>query len=276
MEHLDVDGGSIEYQVYGKGEPILLIPPGVTIDGLAFPLLGQRDLRSRYQIIHYHRRGYMGSTPGPEPLTIIREAADAAALLKHLGVRTAHIAGHSIGGIIALQLALDAPDLVHSLALLEPPVLQLLPDGRSEMERRFMPVMNAFRSGNKRKAIGIFSDAVFGPGWQSIVEKAIPGGLEQAVRDADTFAEELPAIQAWEFGPREAVTIRRPMLLVMGDRSSPFMKEGRRLLHAWFPQAEDLSLPTTHLLQMEDPQGAAGGLAAFFSRHPMGAGDPER
>jgi pimeloyl-ACP methyl ester carboxylesterase len=271
MERLDVGAAVIEYQVQGNGEPVLSIPPSGTIDGLGLPLLAQPQLASRYQIIHYHRRGYMGSTLGAEPLTVALEASDTAMLLRHLEVRAAHIAGHSFGGIIALQLAVDAPDLVHSLALLEPS-LPMVPSGKADLARLFIPMMNAFRSGNKRAAIESFCDTAFGPNWQSIVEQIIPGGVEQAVRDADTFIQELPAIQAWQFGPQEAAAIRKPVLSVLGTRSSQFMKEGRLLVHSWFPQAEDLDVPTTHLLQMQDPQGVAQGLAEFFSRHPMTEG----
>ena len=40
--------------------------------------------------------------------------------MTHLGVERAHVVGHSFGGCIALQLALDTPEIVHSLALIEP------------------------------------------------------------------------------------------------------------------------------------------------------------
>src|SRR5512143_254916 len=102
MERVQVDGAMIEYEVRGSGEPVLLIHLSVLADGLARPLFAEPELTSRYQLIHYHRRGYMGSTRGTEPLTIARQASDAAALLRHLGVRSAHVVGHSFVGTIAL------------------------------------------------------------------------------------------------------------------------------------------------------------------------------
>ena len=268
MQHLNVDTAIIEYQVQGKGEPVLLISPSLVGDGLGRPLLGQPELASRYQLIHYHRRGSLGSTLGTEPLTGARQAADAASLLKHLGVKAAHIAGHSFGGLIALQIALDAPELVHSLTLLEPP-LRMVPSGKASFEQINLPMMNAYRAGDKRKAVDIFCAAVFGPNWQTIVEQAVPGGVEQAVRDVDTFMQEQAAFKEWQFGPKEAAVITQPVLSVLGIRSTQFMKEGRQLLHSWFPQTEDCDVPTTHLLQMQDPKAVAQGLAAFLSRHPM-------
>ena len=55
-------------------------------------------------------------------MSFAEHVADAAELLGHLGVRRAHVAGHSTGAAIALQLATDGPDIVHMLALLEPPL----------------------------------------------------------------------------------------------------------------------------------------------------------
>ena len=70
---------------------------------------------------------------GSVPVSFAEHAADAAALLDHLGIRRAHVAGHSTGAIIALQLAVDRPDLVHSLALLEP--LQLFSPSAAALGR---------------------------------------------------------------------------------------------------------------------------------------------
>ncbi len=268
MEHLQVNDADLEYEVRGQGEPVLLIHLSVVADGLAYPLYSRPELAGKYQLIHYHRRGYGGSTRGRAPLSTALQAADAAALLGHLGIRRAHIAGHSFGGQIALQLAVDAPDLVHSLALLEPS-LPTVPSGRARLEQLFRPMMDAYRAGDKRTAMENLSEAIFGPGWQTVVEQAIPGGVEQAVKDFDTFIQEQAAIQEWQFGPAQAAAIRRPVLSVLGVHTSPFMKAGRSLLHEWFPQTEDLDIPTTHLLQMRDPEDVACGLADFFSRHPM-------
>ncbi len=271
MESLQVNGAALEYQVQGNGEPVLLIPVGLVIDGLARPLFAEPELASRYRLIHYRRRGYAGSSLPAKPLTIAEQAADAAALLGHLEVKAAHVVGHSIGALIGLQLALDAPDLVHSLTLLEPP-LSMVPSGQASFERNVLPVISAYRSGDRRRAVESFGDAVFGPNWQSLVEGAVPGGVEQAVRDLDAFMQDLAAIQAWQFGPAQAAAIRQPVLSVVGvsaGRSDPVMLEGRELLHSWLLHTEDVDVPTTHLLEMQDPRGVAHALAQFFSRHPM-------
>ncbi len=269
MDRLQVDDAVIEYEVRGKGETVLLIHPSLIADGLALPLLGQQKVADKYQLIHYHRRGWMGSTRGSAPLTFERGAADAVALSEHLNIGRAHVVGHSFGGNIAMQLAVDAPELVHSLALLETP-LWAVPSGKSDYERVMVPMLNAYRAGEKEQAIMIFCDAVFGPNWQSIIEQAVPGSVKPAIHDVDTFIQELGSSQQWQFGPQQAAWIKQPVLSVLGTRGDrPIMKEGRLVLHSLFPQTEDCDLPTTHLLQMQDPQGMARALAGFFSRHPI-------
>ena len=268
MECVQIDDAQIEYEVRGHGEPVFLIHLSIVANGLAYPLFARPEIAGSYQLIHFHRRGYGASSLGGVPLTAAREAADAAALLKHLGIRRAHVVGHSFGGQIALQLALDAPDLVHSLALLEPS-LPAAPGGSARLQQLFAPVMEAYRAGDKRKALELLSDRIFGPGWQAIVEQAVPGGMVQAVRDFDTFIKEQAPIQEWRFGPAEVAVVRQPVLSVLGTHTSPFMKAGRALLHDWFLQTEDCDIESTHLLQMQDPIAVANGLAVFFSRHPM-------
>jgi pimeloyl-ACP methyl ester carboxylesterase len=59
------------------------------------------------------------------PFSLAQQAADCRALLEYLDIERAHVVGHSSGGLIALRLALDAPQVVHSLVLLEPALLDV-------------------------------------------------------------------------------------------------------------------------------------------------------
>src|SRR3954467_11035137 len=117
MESAEVNSVVLEYEVVGSGEPVLLISP-VLADGF-LPLFSEPALADHYQLIRYHKRGWVGSTHTPSPVSVATHAADAAALLEHLGVPRAHIAGHSSGAAVGAQLALDRPETVHSLMLLE-------------------------------------------------------------------------------------------------------------------------------------------------------------
>ncbi|HEX2339337.1 MAG TPA: alpha/beta fold hydrolase [Vicinamibacterales bacterium] len=97
--------------------------------------------------MRYHRRGYAGSSPVRPPFSLSQQAADCRALLGHLRVERTHVVGHSSGGSIALQLALDAPEVVHSLVLLEPALLtfQAEPCSPRRSDRRWSGTVPATR-----------------------------------------------------------------------------------------------------------------------------------
>ena len=161
MQSVNVNGVDLEYEVTGAGEPVLLISP-VIADGF-LPLLAEPALADRYQLIRYHKRGWVGSTHTPPPVSIADHAADAAALLDHLGVRPAHVAGHSSGAAVAAQLALDHPEYVHTLMLLEPSLISV-----PSLEAFFTqvePALEAYASGDHAGALAIFMSAVSGLEW---------------------------------------------------------------------------------------------------------------
>lgn len=106
----------IHYEVYGTGDAVLLLN-GLSAPGVNW-LYQVRDLSPRYQVITFDNRGVGESDlPRAEMYPMALMADDAARLLKQLGVRRAHVLGASMGGTIALELALRHPRLVRSLVL---------------------------------------------------------------------------------------------------------------------------------------------------------------
>src|SRR5215212_160042 len=99
MESVEVNGVELEYEVRGVGEPVLLID--MLLADCFLPLLSEPTLADGYQLIRYHKRGWVGSTHTPPPVTVADHAADAAALLAHLGMPRVHVAGHSSGAAVA-------------------------------------------------------------------------------------------------------------------------------------------------------------------------------
>jgi pimeloyl-ACP methyl ester carboxylesterase len=87
-----------------------------------------------------------------DDISIQQQAADCKEL--------AHIVGYSNAGLIALQLALDAKSMVHSLALLEPALVGFVSSGR-EFANQMQIVMSLLQEGNKPKALDTFLSTVF-------------------------------------------------------------------------------------------------------------------
>ena len=273
MERASIDGAELAYEVVGTGEPVVFIH-GAFIADTFRPLLAEPSLADRYRLILYHRPGYAGSSRNSGPVSVARQAADCRALLRHLGVARAHVVGHSYGGAIALQLALDTPDVVHSLALLEP---ALMVGASAEGYRRSLTQgAERYRDVGAAVVVDEFLQARW-PGYRAVLDRVLPEAFAQAVADAGTwFEHEMPGLLDWRFGEAEAQRIGRPALSVLGGESdalSPRFGEAHRLLLAWLPQAEAFVLPgTTHFLQVQDPRGMAEALAAFWVRHPLPAG----
>lgn len=270
MDRARLDGVELEYQVLGAGEAVLLIPPGPLADGF-LPFLAEEALTDRYHLIQYHRRGQAGSSRATPPVSYAEQAADAAGLLSHLGVSRAHVVGHSTGANVALQLALDRPELVQTLALLEP-WLPAAPSASALFEQAG-PALEAYGSGEKETAMAGLLSLASGLEWETcreVIDDYVPGSVAQAITDADTFCGvDLPAFSAWEFGPEDAAAVPQPVLSVLGTKSGRFFVEGAALLHSWLPQIEDLIVEDAgHLLQIERPEPVARGIDGFFGRHP--------
>jgi len=269
MDRAALEGAELEYEVRGAGEPVVLMHAGVCADFFK-PLLEEPALTGHYRVISYHRVGYASSSRVVGPVTIGQQAAHCRSLMRHLGIDRAHIVGHSSSGTMALQLALDAPDMVHSLALLEPALLVVA----SAPQVAKAPEL--YRAGDKAGAVDTHMRGVAGPAYRAVLEQAVPGAFDQAVADADTFfGQELPALRQWSFTREDASRITQPVLAVLGAKStevSPVFGQRQELLLTWLPKVEAFILPNaTHLLHVENPRGMAEGLAAFFARHPLTA-----
>src|SRR4029079_3046454 len=106
-------GARLHYHRDGSGPPLLLVQ-GVGLIGRGWQ--PQVDgLRDRFTIITFDNRGIGSSTAGPGPLSIEVMARDALAIADAEGLTRFHLAGHSMGGVIAQQIALAAPERVISL-----------------------------------------------------------------------------------------------------------------------------------------------------------------
>jgi pimeloyl-ACP methyl ester carboxylesterase len=271
VERAALDGLELEYELAGSGEPVVLIHAGVCAEWFV-PLLVQPALRDRYRILSYHRAGYAGSSRPTGVLTIADNAEHCHALMRHVGIERAHVVGHSSSAMMALQLALDRPEAVGSLALLE----SARPAMQNEQEQEFVrtvaqPALERFAAGDHAGAADAWMRGVCAPDYRVAFDAALPGAFERAIADAPTFfTQELPAVRAWSFTEQDARRVTQPALAVLGAESRPTFRERRRLLLDWLPDVEPYDLPqANHLLHVQNPEGAAEALAGFFARHPL-------
>jgi esterase len=130
MPDIQLPNIRLYYEERGKGLTILGIHGG--LESTVVWEKAAEELAGLGRVITYDRRGY-GRSQRPEPdlITHVHEHADdAAALLKALSATPAIVIGNSQGGLIATDLAIRYPDRVRALALLEPALLHLTPEGQ--------------------------------------------------------------------------------------------------------------------------------------------------
>jgi pimeloyl-ACP methyl ester carboxylesterase len=271
MRRAALDGLELEYELQGRGEPVVLVHWGVSA-AWAEPLMHAPAL-GRHRLLNYHRAGFAGSDRVQGPIGVADHASHCARLMDHLGIERAHVVGHSSSALIALQLALDHPEAVRTLALLEP----ARPVPETELQTAFLrevvaPAVQRHRAADAPGAVDTWCRGVFGPGYREPVERGLPGLVEQAVADADAFfLQELPALQQWTFTEDDAARVGHPTLIVCGEHTAPSFPERADLLASWLPEAERFELPgATHLLHVQEPRAMAEALAAFFARHAAG------
>ena len=116
MPDLSLPDVTLHYETCGEGPPLVLIP-GMFSDSASWaPLVPH--LTPHFSLILPDPRGAGRTRPTQAPVSLASLASDIAALLEALGHPRACVAGHSLGGLVALALAALVPDRVVALATL--------------------------------------------------------------------------------------------------------------------------------------------------------------
>jgi len=273
-----VNGVEIAYRVAGNGEPVLLIHGGGIAD--AYVRLLKEPALQDYQLIAYHRRGagHSGDGVGPDPNSLSNEVKDAAALLEFLGHEAAHVVGHSQGGPIALALAIDRPELVHSLILMEPAQLPIDGFGPEDMGESFQARLAERDRSIQRAMAEVHFDeltaaeradglmkAVIAEDWESRLLPDIPDLMEQALRQA--------LRQGGAGESRDAAAFRslaQPVRWIWSDMPNFGSDLTYEYYEALIPNFSVSHVSGVgHGLQMLEPQPVAEAISEFLKEHPI-------
>jgi pimeloyl-ACP methyl ester carboxylesterase len=240
----------LHVEEHGDGEPLLLIL------GLGQGSWAWRSqvpaFAERFRTIVFDTRG-TGRSPVPaEPYGVAEIAEDAAEILAG---RAAHVVGFSMGGYVALTLALEHPELVRSL------VLAGTGAGGAGRVSRPQHVRDAFRN-----AFGLppedFGRATmpytFSPGWPEAephrFEEILSARLEHPTPE-ETIVTHVDACYAFYAEAREVERIDALALVVHGDADLIVPVENGRMLAARLPNATYAELPGKgHNVMLEDPE----------------------
>jgi 3-oxoadipate enol-lactonase len=247
---------------HGEGEPLLLI------EGLGQSMWAWREqipvFAGHYRTIAFDTRG-TGRSPVPDESYGIDELAQDAADV--LDGRTASVVGLSMGGYVALTLALARPELVRSLVLVGTGA------GGPDRVPRPQDVRDAYAA-----AIGLPFDEygrrtmplTFSPGWTDRnperFEAILAARLEHPTPDVTLDAHLLACYGFYARGC-EVERIDAPALVIHGDADVIVPVENGRALASRLPNARYVELPGRgHNVQLEDPVTVNRLLLEFLQR----------
>ncbi|CUH45619.1 alpha/beta fold hydrolase [Ruegeria atlantica] len=172
------------------------------------------------------------------------------------------VIGHSFGGMLALRLAVEFPDLVRSAVLIEPVffavAIQDTPDLVRQHDEEAKPVSDALAAGNFEQAARLFNrmwGAQDGPRWPELPERT-RAGMIRGIHVVPAFDDALFLDQKGMLNPGVLDRASMPVLILSGSETHPVMPaigEGlaRRLPNAGtgVVSGADHMVPITHPVQ---------------------------
>lgn len=269
------DGDELDVWVIGEGTPVVFVHGAVMRDFLV-PLADELTRRGDHQVIHYGRRGHGGRGLPAEATDIPGQVSDVLAILDALRIEKAHVAGHSFGGYIAMELATRAPDRLLSALLLEALFGQVVrsTEGQEIMravaEVAMPAIIEQYANGDGYGAVSAFYEATSRvENAREPVERALPkGARELAVTDLATFLQvDWPAMGAWMAAPVPLPEATTPIVWIGSTESGAVFDESRAHLQEQLPGTTAYTIADVgHYFPLLKPAETAVAVDEWLSR----------
>lgn len=252
---LELANGRIAYDDAGTGRPIVLLHEGIADRRMwnrEFSLLGRE-----FHVVRYDLRGYGGSAPATSEYSPVR---DIVALLDHVGFARPLVVGPSVGGKIAIDLALAYPGRVGALLLIAPGYSGMdydhVPGGKATFERDetlSKEAVDAWAAGRLDEATEHLRQL-----WASSLTGSSLDLFRTMVGEnaKEVFEERSGRYETREGAPAAARLneIRVPTQILVGDRDNPAMPHLANFLARGIAGARVQLVPgADHLLNLSRP-----------------------
>ena len=264
---LPLDGGNLYYEAEGAGDALVLIHGG--LGSLRMWDFQARALAGSYHVIRPDLRGFGRSTTEHVEFAYW---ADIAALLGHLGVDRAHVVGQSIGGKVALDLALAQPACVATLMSVAGGIGGFRPD----LEEDSVPWDEMDRLWDEKKWLELaeLETQVWVDGWGQPTTR-----LDRDLRDRvkedvlSTYQAENEEGLPQPLEPQAADRLGEltiPVLVMIGALDEPRSRATAAHLAASVPESLCIEVEgVAHMIQLEAPDRVAEELRHFLQNHPL-------
>ncbi len=231
---------NIYFEEHGKGEPLLLIA-GLSSDSQSW-LTIVAALAKHFHVIIFDNRGIGRSPKDNTNISIQKMTDDCVHLIKHLKLSSVNILGHSMGGMIAMNLAIKHPKLVHKLILeASSPKLSM------RNVELFQDWVSYLKSGMDKELwfrnifYWIFSPAFFDN--KKMLEKAVELSINYPYPQSDeSFANQVKALQNFN-AISEIAKIKAPTLLMHGELDLLFPEADSKDLYESIPDSVSVTIP---------------------------------
>ncbi|HHQ49015.1 MAG TPA: alpha/beta hydrolase, partial [Acidobacteria bacterium] len=262
----------IFFEDRGAGQPVLLIH-GHTLDHRVFDEVVAALEGEELRLLGPDLRGHGRSSVPPSGYHWSHHAADMATVLETAGASRATVVGFSLGGGVALELALERPGLVGGLVLVD----AVLPDRPFEHEflANLKEVARTVRSEGVRAAMeGPWAASpLFAP---SLAKPGVRDRLEAILRDfpgADYLARERDRVERDWTVPERLGEITVPATVLVGERDMPGFVAYSREIAGGIPGAQLETVPGCgHLVPLEAPETVARAIVATVRAAGAGGG----
>lgn len=230
------------------------------------------NLRDRYRVVAVEHRGHGRSHVGHEPLSTALFAADAVDVCRGLGIDRAHVVGLSMGGLVAQQVALAAPDLVDTLVLCDTGAY--MPERMAEGLRAVAEYVRVNGMPDSRGDVPHADPAFSRHTLAHRPHVARDNRREGAGNDPESWARAAHAVASHDTRA-ELGRIAAPTLVVYGEEDGVVLPDkAAPALMAGLADAELLMVADAgHMVNLEQPEVFDAAITGFFARR--GRATPE-
>ncbi|UCH51373.1 MAG: alpha/beta hydrolase [Chloroflexota bacterium] len=263
---IEANGIAMNYEVKGTGENLVLIH-GLG-DNLNMWYHQVTVFSKSYRVITYDVRG-SGKTESPEgDYSISILAKDTYELMRGIKVEGAYFLGYSMGGRVALELALSHPEMVKALILANSSVGLTTPTPEALERRRVM--MDLIDKGDVKKFTEMMTTNAFSPGFESKNPAEFKKYMEVKSQNKLDGVGRLLGMLATPASPPDLSKVKCPVLLIVGEKDQYMGVAQAKQASEMIAGSKVVVLPTGHAAAIEMPDKFNSAVLEFLSEVSRG------